>query len=163
MKVMKISDARRNLAGVLDAAVGGEETIIPRADGRAAVIISVDEWDTLRAKTKAFPHVGPRTLISMIDETIGGEPQAVRVSLTVELAQQLLDRYTPARRALSERRVAEIAHRIEHRDPEGNSFEEICVAPDGKTLAGQHLLTAALRTGKTIDNVTVLLNRVRGF
>ncbi|SBT63231.1 antitoxin YefM [Micromonospora sediminicola] len=47
MKVLTISDVRKNLAAVVDAVIDdAEERIIPRG-GRAVVMVSLDEWNAV--------------------------------------------------------------------------------------------------------------------
>lgn len=107
----------------------------------------------------ASTYVAPGDLIATIDRERGAGTRIVRTTLTVELAQALLDRYTEARRPLNERVVAHFVRRIEHPDPEGGLFEQICVAPDGATFVGQHLLTAVIRAGRAVDGVWVVIDR----
>ncbi|WP_231953903.1 type II toxin-antitoxin system Phd/YefM family antitoxin [Actinoplanes derwentensis] len=46
---MTISEVRRNLAAVVDAVIDdAEETVIPRGGGKAVVIVSLDEWNSMR-------------------------------------------------------------------------------------------------------------------
>lgn len=104
-------------------------------------------------------QTAPGDVIAMIDSKRGGEAQSLWTTLTVELAQALLDRYRTPRRPLREASVAHIAYGIEHPDPEGNMYEEISVSPDGQTMAGQHLLHAVLLTGKPVENARILINR----
>jgi hypothetical protein len=110
-----------------------------------------------------YTAVAPGELIALIDDNRDGDKDLVCTTLTVELAQQLLERYTEARRQLRQRWVDQIAHWIEHPDPEGRMFEEISVGPDGVTIAGQHLMHAVIKTGKPVENVRVLLNRTADF
>lgn len=102
--------------------------------------------------------VEPGQLIALIDSQLGGEVQRVPTTVTPELAQALLDRYTPARRPVQPRWVAAVADRIKHPDPEGTMFEEISVDPDGTTFAGQHLLLAVIEADTPVQ-AWVILNR----
>ncbi|MEV6342550.1 type II toxin-antitoxin system prevent-host-death family antitoxin [Actinoplanes sp. NPDC051851] len=46
---MTISEVRRDFAAVVDAVIDdAEETVIPRGGGRAVVIVSLDEWNSMR-------------------------------------------------------------------------------------------------------------------
>ncbi|MEU1965504.1 type II toxin-antitoxin system Phd/YefM family antitoxin [Micromonospora sediminicola] len=48
MKVLTISDVRKNLAAVVDAVIDdAEECIIPRGGGKAVVMVSLDEWNAV--------------------------------------------------------------------------------------------------------------------
>lgn len=48
MKVLSFTEARRNFAKVLDAVIDdAEETIIPRPNGQAVVLVSLSEWNSL--------------------------------------------------------------------------------------------------------------------
>ncbi|GIE36042.1 hypothetical protein Ait01nite_090870 [Actinoplanes italicus] len=48
-KVMTIREVRRNFAAVVDAVIDdAEETVIPRGEGKAVVIVSLDEWHSMR-------------------------------------------------------------------------------------------------------------------
>jgi len=48
MRVLTISDVRKNLAAVVDAVIDdAEECVIPRGGGKAVVIISLDEWNAM--------------------------------------------------------------------------------------------------------------------
>ena len=48
MKVLTISDVRKNLAAVVDAVIDdAEECVIPRGGGKAVVIVSLDEWNAM--------------------------------------------------------------------------------------------------------------------
>lgn len=49
MKVLTITDVRKNLATVIDSVIDdAEECIIPRSGGKAVVIVSLDEWNSLK-------------------------------------------------------------------------------------------------------------------
>jgi antitoxin YefM len=49
MKVLTISDVRRNFAAVVDSVIDdAEEAVIPRGGGRAVVIVSLDEWNAMK-------------------------------------------------------------------------------------------------------------------
>ncbi|WP_306211944.1 type II toxin-antitoxin system Phd/YefM family antitoxin [Actinoplanes sp. RD1] len=49
MKVLTISDLRKNLAAVVDAVIDdAEECVVPRSGGKAVVIVSLDEWNSMR-------------------------------------------------------------------------------------------------------------------
>jgi antitoxin YefM len=48
VKVLTISDVRKNLAAVVDSVIDdAEECVIPRGGGRAVVIVSLDEWNAV--------------------------------------------------------------------------------------------------------------------
>jgi antitoxin YefM len=48
MKVLTISDVRKNFAAVVDAVIDdAEECVIPRGGGKAVVIVSLDEWNAI--------------------------------------------------------------------------------------------------------------------
>lgn len=87
------------------------------------------------------------------------EPRWVYTTITPEVAKTRLDRYTDRpTRMLNRHFVADLAHRIKHPDPEGNSYENVFVGPDGKTRAGQHLLHAVLEAATPAEPVWVVLN-----
>ncbi|MCY1137940.1 type II toxin-antitoxin system prevent-host-death family antitoxin [Actinoplanes sp. Pm04-4] len=49
MKVLTISDVRKNFAAVVDAVIDdAEECVIPRGGGKAVVIVSLDEWNAMK-------------------------------------------------------------------------------------------------------------------
>ena len=49
MKVLTMSDVRKNFASVLDAVIDdAEETVIPRGGGKAVVLVSLDEWNSMK-------------------------------------------------------------------------------------------------------------------
>jgi antitoxin YefM len=48
MKVLTISDVRKNFAAVVDSVIDdAEECVIPRGGGKAVVIVSLDEWNAM--------------------------------------------------------------------------------------------------------------------
>lgn len=48
MKVLTISDVRKNFAAVVDSVIDdAEECVIPRGGGRAVVMVSLDEWNAM--------------------------------------------------------------------------------------------------------------------
>jgi antitoxin YefM len=48
MKVLTITDVRKNLAAVVDSVIDdAEECVIPRGGGKAVVIVSLDEWNAM--------------------------------------------------------------------------------------------------------------------
>lgn len=48
MRVLTISDVRKNFAAVVDAVIDdAEECVIPRGGGKAVVIVSLDEWNAM--------------------------------------------------------------------------------------------------------------------
>lgn len=56
MKVLKISEARKNLAAVLDHVVDdSEECVIPRKSGTAVVLVSLETWNALQSATSRKP------------------------------------------------------------------------------------------------------------
>jgi antitoxin YefM len=49
MKVLTISDVRKNFAAVVDSVIDdSEECVIPRNGGRAVVMVSLDEWNSMK-------------------------------------------------------------------------------------------------------------------
>jgi antitoxin YefM len=49
MKVLTISDVRKDFAAVVDAVIDdAEECVIPRGGGKAVVIVSLDVWNAMR-------------------------------------------------------------------------------------------------------------------
>lgn len=49
MKVLTITDVRKNFAAVVDSVIDdAEECIIPRGAGKAVVIVSLDEWNAMK-------------------------------------------------------------------------------------------------------------------
>jgi antitoxin YefM len=48
MKVLTITDVRKNLAAIVDSVIDdAEECVIPRGGGKAVVIVSLDEWNAM--------------------------------------------------------------------------------------------------------------------
>lgn len=48
MKVLTITDVRKNLASVVDSVIDdAEECVIPRGGGKAVVMVSLDEWNAM--------------------------------------------------------------------------------------------------------------------
>jgi antitoxin YefM len=48
MKVLTITDVRKNLAAVVDSVIDdAEECVIPRGGGKAVVMVSLDEWNAM--------------------------------------------------------------------------------------------------------------------
>jgi antitoxin YefM len=55
MKVLTISDVRKNFASVIDSVIDdAEECVIPRAGGKAVVIVSLDEWNSVNETLHLF-------------------------------------------------------------------------------------------------------------
>lgn len=49
MKVLTISDVRKNFAAVVDSVIDDcEECVIPRNGGKAVVMVSLDEWNSMK-------------------------------------------------------------------------------------------------------------------
>jgi antitoxin YefM len=49
MKVLTISDVRKNFAAVVDGVIDdAEECVIPRGGGKAVVMVSLDEWNAMK-------------------------------------------------------------------------------------------------------------------
>lgn len=49
MKVLTITDVRKNLAAVVDSVIDdAEECVIPRGGGKAVVMVSLDEWNSMK-------------------------------------------------------------------------------------------------------------------
>jgi len=68
MKVLTISDVRKNFAAVVDAVIDdAEECVIPRGGGKAVVIVSLDEWN---AMTETLHVLGPATNARRLLESI---------------------------------------------------------------------------------------------
>lgn len=92
------------------------------------------------------------------------EARWIYTTVTPEVAQTLLDRYIrPARRPLNQHHVAELAHRVKHPDPEGNSYEQVFVRSNGRTVAGQHLLHAVIQADTPAWPVWVVLNHIESW
>ena len=48
MKVLTITDVRKNFAAVVDSVIDdAEECVIPRGGGKAGVIVSLDQWNAI--------------------------------------------------------------------------------------------------------------------
>ena len=48
MKVLTITDVRKNFAAVVDSVIDdAEECVIPRGGGKAVVMVSLDEWNAM--------------------------------------------------------------------------------------------------------------------
>ena len=74
MKVLTISDVRKNIAAVLDAVIDdAEECVIPRGGGRAAVIVSLDEWNAMNETLHALGSAAnARRLLESIAQADAG-------------------------------------------------------------------------------------------
>jgi antitoxin YefM len=74
MKVMTISDVRKNFADVVDSVIDdAEECVIPRSGGKAVVIVSLDEWNSLKETMHVLgTRDNARRLFDSIDELEGG-------------------------------------------------------------------------------------------
>ena len=74
MKVMTISEARRNFAAVVDAVIDdAEEAVIPRGGGRAVVIVSLDEWNSMKETLRLLDTPGrARRLLESIAQADAG-------------------------------------------------------------------------------------------
>lgn len=49
MKVLTITDVRKNFAAVIESVINDvEECVISRPGGKAVVIVSLDEWNSLK-------------------------------------------------------------------------------------------------------------------
>lgn len=72
---MLITDARKNLAKIVDAAIEDEEpTVITRPGGKAAIIISYDEYSSLRETLHVYGgRENARRLMDSLDEADRGE------------------------------------------------------------------------------------------
>lgn len=59
MKVFTISEVRKNFAAVVDSVIDdAEEAVIPRGNGKAVVIVSLDQWN---AMTETLDVLGDAT------------------------------------------------------------------------------------------------------
>ncbi|GAA4587174.1 type II toxin-antitoxin system prevent-host-death family antitoxin [Actinoplanes octamycinicus] len=74
MKVMTISEVRRNFAAVVDAVIDdAEEAVIPRGGGRAVVIVSLDEWNSMKETLHLLDTPGrARRLLESIAQADAG-------------------------------------------------------------------------------------------
>lgn len=102
------------------------------------------------ARPQGFIH--PDEILTQMSR---GEGLRILTDVTVDLAQFMLGRYAPSR-PLNVQTVLQIVQRLADPDQEGEAFEEVRISRSGKTIAGQHLLQAVVRSGRTAGNVTVV-------
>ena len=74
MKVLTISDVRKNFAAVVDSVIDdAEECVIPRGGGKAVVIVSLDEWNAMNETLHVLGSAGnARRLIESIAQADAG-------------------------------------------------------------------------------------------
>jgi antitoxin YefM len=74
MKVLTISDVRKNFAAVVDAVIDdAEECVIPRGGGKAVVIVSLDEWNAVNETLHALGSApNARRLLESIAQADAG-------------------------------------------------------------------------------------------
>jgi antitoxin YefM len=83
MKVLTISDVRKSFAAVVDSVIDdAEECVIPRGGGQAVVIVSLDEWNSMKETLHALgTRTNARRLLDGLDQLDAGlgiehEPEA---------------------------------------------------------------------------------------
>lgn len=74
MKVLTISDVRKNFAAVVDAVIDdAEECVIPRGGGKAVVIVSLDDWNAVNETLHALGSAtNARRLLESIAQADAG-------------------------------------------------------------------------------------------
>ena len=74
MRVLTISDVRKNFAAVVDAVIDdAEECVIPRDGGKAVVIVSLDEWNAMEETLHALGSTSnARRLLESIAQADAG-------------------------------------------------------------------------------------------
>jgi antitoxin YefM len=74
MKVLTISDVRKNFAAVVDAVIDdAEECVIPRGGGKAVVIVSLDEWNAMKETLHVLgTRTNARRLLDSLDQLDAG-------------------------------------------------------------------------------------------
>jgi antitoxin YefM len=75
VKVLTFSDVRKNFKAVLDAVVDdAEECVIPRTGGQAVVIVSLDEWNSLKETMHVLgTRDNARRLLDSVDAAERGD------------------------------------------------------------------------------------------
>jgi antitoxin YefM len=74
MKVLTISDVRKNFAAVVDSVIDdSEECVIPRGGGKAVVIVSLDEWNSMKETLHVMgTRSNARRLLDSLDQLDAG-------------------------------------------------------------------------------------------
>jgi antitoxin YefM len=74
MKVLTISDVRKNFAAVVDGVIDdAEECVIPRGGGKAVVIVSLDEWNAMKETLHVLgTRTNARRLLDSLDQLDAG-------------------------------------------------------------------------------------------
>lgn len=106
----------------------------------------------------ALPVMPPEDVMQLLTDPATGPVPRRRVltTITTPLATMLLDRYAQSR-PLNPRVAERIARHLQNPDPEGEMFEEVRVAADGRAIAGQHLLHAVVNSGCDAPNTPLVL------
>lgn len=74
MRVLTITDARKQLAALIDAAITDEPTIIARPGGRAAIVVALDEWTGMKETLALLGNpAAARRLIDSIEAADRGD------------------------------------------------------------------------------------------
>lgn len=83
MKVLTISDVRKNFAAVVDAVIDdAEECVIPRQGGKAVVIVSLDEWNSMKETLHVLgTRENTRRLLDSIDALEAGKGEVHDVEI----------------------------------------------------------------------------------
>jgi antitoxin YefM len=74
MKVLTITDVRKNFAAVVDSVIDdAEECVIPRGGGKAVVMVSLDEWNAMNETLHVLGTAGnARRLLESIAQADAG-------------------------------------------------------------------------------------------
>jgi antitoxin YefM len=82
VKVLTITDVRRNFATVVDAVIDdAEECVIPRGGGNAVVIVSLDEWNAMKETLHVLgSSANARRLLESIAQADAGLLEEHRLS-----------------------------------------------------------------------------------
>lgn len=107
--------------------------------------------------TDGKDHIAPAALLETVRNSIGTGNRRAFTTIDPAMAQELLNRYVLHSRPLNRHHVAELAHGLQHPDPEDDIMGDIAFAPSGQTVAGQHLLHAIIDSGVAAD-VWIILN-----
>ncbi|WP_086668041.1 hypothetical protein [Lentzea kentuckyensis] len=121
-------------------------------------VVELHRWEVVREHVETnggevLCAYVPLTGLVPDDLEPGGEFTHHAVQMTPGLAEALLANYTDGARPLNDQVVDGWAFRLPHwvDDPEFTSIHnEVHVGRDGKTIAGQHLLHAVVRSGVTV-------------
>ncbi len=75
MKVLTITDVRKNIATVIDSVIDdAEECVVPRGGGKAVVIVSLDEWNAMRETLHLLStRTNARRLFDALDRLDAGD------------------------------------------------------------------------------------------